>query len=112
MNRVNILFENISSKEYLEFLNLEEMPELGDEIELTEGLKVINRTAEGIGILDTIAFELIYPIIAGVASNLLASYLEDFLKRKKHAKAYINGKKIYNKNKEEIEDIIEDEKAK
>ena len=106
MDRVNISFDNISSKEYLELLNLEKMPELGDEIELTEGLKVYNRTVDGIGIVDSTAFQLIYPIITGVSCSLLASYLYDMVKNKSHVKAQVNGRTINGKSKEDIEKII------
>ena len=40
MDRANISFENISVEAYLALLNLEIMPELGDEIELTKNIKV------------------------------------------------------------------------
>ena len=110
MNRANISLENISVKEYLELLNLDKMPELGAEIEIVEGLKIYNRTVNGIGIVDSVAFQLIYPIITGVACSLLASYLYDVIKHKPYIKIQVNGKAINNKNIEEIEKIVKGEK--
>lgn len=110
MNRVNISLENISVKEYLELLNLEKMPELGAEIEITEGLKVYNRTVDGIGIVDSVAFQLIYPIITGVACSLLASYLYDVIKNRPYVKIQVNGRTINNKSTEDIEKVIKGEK--
>ena len=109
MDRANISFENISLKEYLELLNLEEMPELGDEIELTQDLKVYNRTLAGIGFTETVAFQLIYPIVAGVSCNLLTSYLLGILKNKPFVKVQVNGYSIKDKSEEEIEKIIKNE---
>jgi len=110
VNRVNISLENISVKEYLELLNLEKMPELGAEIEITEGLKVYNRTVDGIGIVDSVAFQLIYPIITGVACSLLASYLYDVIKNRPYVKIQVNGRTINNKSTEDIEKVIKGEK--
>ena len=110
MDRANISFENISVKDYLELLDLKKMPELGDEIELVEGLKVYNRTVDGIGIVDSVAFQLIYPIITGVACSLLASYLYDVIKNKPYVKIQINGRNINNKSIEDIENVIKGER--
>ena len=110
MDRINISLENISVNEYLELLNLEKMPELGAEIELKEGLKVYNRTVNGIGIVDSVAFQLIYPIISGVACSLLASYLYDVIKSKPFVKIQVNGRSINNKSIEDIEKVIKGEK--
>jgi len=109
MDRVNISFENISLKEYLELLNLEEMPEIGAEIELTQGVKVFNRTLAGIGFIETVTFQLVYPIVAGVSCNLLTSYLLGVLKNKPSAKVQVNGYSINDKSEEEVEKIIKDE---
>ena len=109
MDRANISFENISLKEYLELLNLEEMPEIGAEIELTQGLKVYNRTLAGIGFTETVAFQLVYPIVAGVSCNLLTSYLLSVLKNKPSAKVQVNGYSINDKSEEEIEKIVKNE---
>ena len=111
MDRANISLENISVKEYLELLNIEKMPELGAEIELTEGLKVYNRTVDGIGIVDSVAFQLIYPIITGVACSLLASYLYDVIKNKPYIKIQVNGRSINNKSIEDIEKVIKGKKV-
>jgi len=109
VNRVIISFENISLKEYLELLNLEKIPELGAEIELTEGLKVYNRTVDGIGIVDSAAFQLIYPIITGLSCSLLASYFYDVIKSKPHAKIQVNGRAVNSKSIEDIEKVIKGE---
>jgi len=111
VDRANISLENISVKEYLELLNIEKMPELGAEIELTEGLKVYNRTVDGIGIVDSVAFQLIYPIITGVACSLLASYLYDVIKNKPYIKIQVNGRSINNKSIEDIEKVIKGKKV-
>lgn len=109
MNRANISFENISLKEYLELLNLEKIPELGAEIKLMEDLKVYNRTVDGIGIVDSVAFQLIYPIVTGFSCSLLASYFYDVIKNKPHVKIRVNGRTINNKSIENIEKVIKGE---
>ena len=110
MDRVNIKFDNISLKEYLELLHIEEMPEIGAEVELTQGLKVYNRTLSGIGFTETVAFQLVYPILAGVGCNLLTSYLLGVIKDKPSIKVQVNGYSINDKSEEEVEKIINKQK--
>ncbi|MDR0908719.1 MAG: hypothetical protein LBM77_03035 [Spirochaetaceae bacterium] len=94
MKRAMISISGISEKEFLDLFELKEKPNIGTEITVMPDVKIINGTSFGMGIAETEVFQIVYPIISGIAINLFSAWLYDKLKEKKllhKTKLRING---------------------
>ena len=93
MEKIQIQFANISDAEFLDIMGLQAFPDIGETIKVTEGVNVINGTLCGMGFTDSATFQILYPVVSGVAVNLFSAWLYERLKDRKDVKITIGGRK-------------------
>lgn len=83
------------------------LPENGDEVELQEGVKIVNLTSPAPNLMDTGIFmfmlETAVDLTATILTGLVTNYLQDILKDK------INKKIAYKETPTKIQIVVEDE---
>jgi len=102
MGKIQIQFANLSDTDFLDILGLQVFPEIGDTIEVAEGIEVVNGTLGGMGFTESASFQILYPVISGVAVNLFSVWLYERLKDRKCVQITIDGRKT-NIDQKEIE---------
>jgi len=93
MEKIQIQFSNISEADFLDVMGLRTFPEIGETIEVAEGVNVINGTLRGIGFTDSVTFQILYPVVSGVAVNIFAAWLYERLKNREGVQITIGGRK-------------------
>jgi hypothetical protein len=83
--RVEII--GINSTEFSKIFQHEEFPVVGSEVELDEGVKMVNLTSNTPNLVDSDIFSLIFKaagdVSASILIGLMTNYLYDVLKSKK-----------------------------
>ena len=88
---IKMTVENITEQDFLKFLNTNTIPDVGDEIELPCGVKVICTSARGDKFISNPVFHFLVESLTSISINLLSAYIyTKIFETKKDAKLRIN----------------------